>query len=68
METASSPHDFKLMLAAGGSRASGIEQVMESNGDVAASPRRPSRSGLKVSRLRPTHSLARGPSCEVDSG
>jgi hypothetical protein len=28
METASSPHDFKLMLAAGGQRASGIEQVV----------------------------------------
>jgi len=28
METASSPHDFKLMLAAGGQRASGIEQLM----------------------------------------
>jgi twitching motility protein PilT len=27
METASSPHDFKLMLAARGQRASGIEQV-----------------------------------------
>jgi twitching motility protein PilT len=27
METASSPHDFKLMLAAKGQRASGIEQV-----------------------------------------
>lgn len=27
MEAASSPHDFKLMLAAGGGRASGIEQV-----------------------------------------
>ena len=27
LETASSPHDFKLMLAAGGQRASGIEQV-----------------------------------------
>ncbi len=26
-ETASSPHDFKLMLAAGGQRASGIEQL-----------------------------------------
>ncbi len=38
METASSPHDFKLMLAAGGSRASGIEQL-ETNGDVAASSR-----------------------------
>jgi len=28
METASSPHDFKLMLAARGQRASGIEQVV----------------------------------------
>src|SRR5204862_1705304 len=28
METASSPHDFKLMLAAEGWRASGIEQVV----------------------------------------
>ena len=28
MQTASSPHDFKLMLQAGGQRASGIEQVM----------------------------------------
>jgi twitching motility protein PilT len=27
MDTASSPHDFKLMLSAGGQRASGIEQV-----------------------------------------
>jgi twitching motility protein PilT len=34
METASSPHDFKLMLAAQGRRASGIEQVM-GNGDGA---------------------------------
>ena len=32
METASSPHDFKLMLAAGGQRASGIEQITD-NGD-----------------------------------
>jgi twitching motility protein PilT len=32
METASSPHDFKLMLAARGQRASGIEQVMDGNG------------------------------------
>ena len=39
METASSPHDFKLMLAAGGQRASGIEQVLESNGDADAAPR-----------------------------
>ncbi|HEY5977222.1 MAG TPA: type IV pilus twitching motility protein PilT [Solirubrobacterales bacterium] len=29
LATASSPHDFKLMLAAGGQRASGIEQVEE---------------------------------------
>ncbi|MGH2956680.1 MAG: type IV pilus twitching motility protein PilT [Solirubrobacterales bacterium] len=28
METASSPHDFKLMLAAQGRRASGIEQIV----------------------------------------
>jgi twitching motility protein PilT len=34
LETASSPHDFKLMLAARGRRASGIEQVA-SNGDKA---------------------------------
>src|SRR5918994_1221501 len=32
MEYASSPHDFKLMLAAGGQRASGIEQVAGGNG------------------------------------
>jgi len=32
METASSPHDFKLMLTARGQRASGIEQVMDGNG------------------------------------
>ena len=35
MAGASSPHDFKLMLQAGGQRASGIEQVM-GNGDSAA--------------------------------
>jgi twitching motility protein PilT len=35
VETASSPHDFKLMLAAKGQRASGIEQVV-GNGDAAA--------------------------------
>jgi twitching motility protein PilT len=29
LDAASSPHDFKLMLAAGGQRASGIEQVGE---------------------------------------
>jgi twitching motility protein PilT len=32
METASSKHDFKLMLQAGGQRASGIEQVGAGNG------------------------------------
>src|SRR3954467_10118762 len=31
METASSPHDFKLMLSAKGQRASGIEQVVDSD-------------------------------------
>jgi twitching motility protein PilT len=31
-ETATSPHDFKLMLAAGGQRASGIEQVATGDG------------------------------------
>ena len=30
LDFASSPHDFKLMLAAGGQRASGIEQLAES--------------------------------------
>jgi len=34
VETASSPHDFKLMLAAQGQRASGVEQVL-GNGDAA---------------------------------
>jgi twitching motility protein PilT len=36
MQTATSPHDFKLMLAAQGRRASGIEQVMGDNGDQPA--------------------------------
>ena len=31
VEVASSPHDFKLMLAAQGQRASGVEQVMDSS-------------------------------------
>ena len=31
-ETATSPHDFKLMLAAGGQRASGIEQLASPEG------------------------------------
>jgi len=33
MDVASSPHDFKLMLQAGGQRASGIEQVMDGAGE-----------------------------------
>src|SRR3954469_26054469 len=35
LEVASSAHDFKLMLAAEGQRASGIEQVLGGNGDQA---------------------------------
>jgi twitching motility protein PilT len=39
MRTATSPHDFKLMLAAQGRRASGIEQVVEgSNGSGSEVP------------------------------
>jgi twitching motility protein PilT len=38
MQTATSPHDFKLMLAAAGRRASGIEQVVDGNGDGAQAP------------------------------
>lgn len=34
LDAASNPHDFKLMLAAGGQRASGIEQVMEASGEA----------------------------------
>jgi twitching motility protein PilT len=36
MQTASSPHDFKLMLQAGGQRASGIEQVTGNGGSTPA--------------------------------
>ena len=36
LDYASSPHDFKLMLAAGGQRASGIEQLAESSGRVSS--------------------------------
>ncbi|MGB7686613.1 MAG: type IV pilus twitching motility protein PilT [Solirubrobacterales bacterium] len=38
LEYASSPHDFKLMLAAGGQRASGIEQLGEPAEPVAGPP------------------------------
>ena len=42
MKGASSPHDFKLMLQAGGQRASGIEQIMgNGNGGEAPPPDRP---------------------------
>ena len=36
LETASSPHDFKLMLAAQGRRASGIEQVGSADAPASA--------------------------------
>jgi twitching motility protein PilT len=38
METASSPHDFKLMLASQGRRASGIEQVAADGAPAGAAP------------------------------
>jgi len=41
LEAASNPHDFKLMLAAGGQRASGIEQVMANGGGAAPPVPRP---------------------------
>jgi twitching motility protein PilT len=37
MEYASNPHDFKLMLAAGGQRASGIEQLEASQAEAVSS-------------------------------
>ncbi len=36
LEYASNPHDFKLMLAAGGQRASGIEQLQAPRGEAVA--------------------------------
>ena len=38
LDAASSPHDFKLMLAAGGQRASGIEQLQEQAPEPDAAP------------------------------
>jgi twitching motility protein PilT len=38
MQTASSPHDFKLMLAAQGQRASGVEQLMDKDGEANVAP------------------------------
>jgi len=38
LDAASSPHDFKLMLAAGGQRASGIEQLQEPDPEPGAAP------------------------------
>jgi twitching motility protein PilT len=38
LDAASSPHDFKLMLAAGGQRASGIEQLQEPAPEQGAAP------------------------------
>ncbi len=40
--TASSPHDFKLMLAAGGQRASGIEQLLGDDDPASAAAETPS--------------------------
>jgi len=39
MEHASSAHDLKLMLAAGGQRASGIEQIEQHENGAEAVPR-----------------------------
>jgi twitching motility protein PilT len=47
MQTASSPHDFKLMLAAEGRRASGVEQLIDDGGNGA--PTVDQRSGLGAS-------------------
>jgi twitching motility protein PilT len=38
LDAASSPHDFKLMLAAGGQRASGIEQLQEPDPEPGPAP------------------------------
>jgi twitching motility protein PilT len=37
METATSPHDFKLMLASKGARASGLEQVDRTDAEASSS-------------------------------
>ena len=55
METASSPHDFKLMLAAGGSAQADIEQVWRR---TVTSPPRSRQLAAPASRFRacePTH-------------
>ena len=48
MEVASSPHDFKLMLEAGGARASGIEQMDAGAGAKPDSEPDPSSSRTRV--------------------
>jgi twitching motility protein PilT len=55
METASRPHDFQLMLEAGGQRASGIEQL--TGGDSSAAP---GEAGDGASRA-PAQAPALGP-------
>jgi twitching motility protein PilT len=52
MDTASSPHDFKLMLAAGGQRASGIEQIM-GDGDGTAEAPAPDRAAPEQAPAAP---------------
>ena len=61
MDYASSPHDFKLMLAAGGQRASGIEQLDEAAGDAdegeaERQPDGPGRPGRAPRRRSPPSS------------
>ncbi|HKG35428.1 MAG TPA: type IV pilus twitching motility protein PilT [Solirubrobacterales bacterium] len=51
LQTASSPHDFKLMLAAGGQRASGIEQV---SGNGSRANGHPSRETVPPPPPRPS--------------
>jgi twitching motility protein PilT len=48
MRTASSPHDFKLMLAARGRRASDVEQVLDSDGGNGHAPALDQRSGAAL--------------------
>ncbi len=56
LETASSPHDFKLMLSARGQRASGIEQVA-GNG---AGDDEPAPTTLRLSPFMPASALKVG--------
>ena len=57
-ETATSPHDFKLMLAAQGQSASGMEQVV-ANGDRRRGVRRSARGDAGPARPDPLHFVKR---------